>query len=91
MSSHAVRANDRGLRNTWRMIVVMGLMSLLVVGASYAALRVAQAPALQITPRALQSDPPAAESGPAADDSPRAADPDLPMSADSNISFPIDI
>lgn len=75
------------MHNTWRMIIATVFMSLLVMAASLAALRAQESrPAEQSTDRstdeAAADEPEPAAAGEA---------PDLKMSADSNISFPVDI
>ncbi|HPF26708.1 MAG TPA: hypothetical protein PK159_08970 [Steroidobacteraceae bacterium] len=91
------------MRSTWRMILVTVFLSLLVMAASFAALR---ATAQDVPPPADPAAAPApaedaqpAEPAATADDAtpdddvvaPADEPPDLKMSADSTISFPVDI
>jgi hypothetical protein len=82
------------------MIVVTTTLSLVVVGASYAALRVAQAPSPEATPTAPAAAESTAAEGPRLPATPNdsgtpreepADDEAAPISADDNVSFPVDI
>ncbi len=84
------------MHGTWRMIIATVFMSLLVMAASFAALRAgaqqspppeASAPQEQEQEQEQQIEAPAQSS----DQAPDETAPDLQMSADSNISFPVDI
>ncbi len=88
------------MRSTWRMILVTVFLSLLVMAASFSALRAtgqdappppdpaeASAPAEEAVPAETADDAAADDSMAAPVDEP----PDLKMSADSTISFPVDI
>ena len=80
---------SQSLRNTWRMIIATVFVSLLVMAASFATLRAVAQEAPPTEDEPVVEEPVVEE--PVVEESVTEEQPDLKMSADSNISFPVDI